>query len=606
MFTLYNDAKRGTLSAWSWPSREVASMRGNQFNISDDFTPLQAGEVGTNYLSPEMYRSFLSSNVQADLPRFRANMQESVALSLHVDGSVDRTQVDNIHIMGKVVSKQGLMNLAFLGFEEPECRGAQGYMKAVKEATQISWAWETVLNAMSSIVTDGASINTGEKGGLWSLLESQIKAQDQNKPLLKIWCAAHRAALAWENLTSSVVEAMNIVRSCASLSTFFHTSALRNRELRSKASELNLKLVQFPPLFEVRWTEFTHSLLSAILQSWQALVAYFQRERERENKDTDRTTRQGFLKTLTSLDKLRLLCVMCDLAYLYKRFQKHMDGDNIVSFDIKLFASQFLQSVQNLKNRSLLGGLEEQLNERLVRKGDVFTLHGVELTVDTPRRTSQCNKFVTDKRSFMAIRNEILETIENFVQQRLDTGEFSALSPLEKFDSNVTDDQLKQRHAKICPEMALIDFATSYREAAADRRLAEKKCSGCLTLLGAVPSWRSLFVAVARVAAATPSSSDVERLISYYNLVKTRDRSSLDKSRMKDYLHVRFNMPCLSEFDPLPAVRHWLEAKDRRSKCTTVKSTAQEWYRHVFPQDGPEQQHDNADTGSTPNLAVSF
>lgn len=101
--------------------------------------------------------------------------------------------------------------------------------------------------------------------------------------------------------------------------------------------------------------------------------------------------------------------------------------------------------------------------------------------------------------------------------------------------------------------MALIYFATSYREAASDTRLAANKCSTCLSLLAAVPSRRSLSVAVARVAATTPTSSDVERLISYYNIVKTSDRSSMDKNTMKDNLHVRFNMPCLSEFDPLAA-----------------------------------------------------
>ena len=100
--------------------------------------------------------------------------------------------------------------------------------------------------------------------------------------------------------------------------------------------------------------------------------------------------------------------------------------------------------------------MEDQLNERLVQNSDSFTLHGVKLIVDTPRRTSQCNKFVTDKCSFMSIRNELVETIENFVQQRLNTGEFSELLPLEQFYRNVMDDQLKHCRAKICPGIALL------------------------------------------------------------------------------------------------------------------------------------------------------
>ena len=37
MLTVFNDAKRGTLSAWSWPSREVAFQRGKQFLEKQQF-----------------------------------------------------------------------------------------------------------------------------------------------------------------------------------------------------------------------------------------------------------------------------------------------------------------------------------------------------------------------------------------------------------------------------------------------------------------------------------------------------------------------------------------------------------------------------------------
>lgn len=33
MIDVFNDAKRGTLSAWSWPSREVVQIKKSQLNL---------------------------------------------------------------------------------------------------------------------------------------------------------------------------------------------------------------------------------------------------------------------------------------------------------------------------------------------------------------------------------------------------------------------------------------------------------------------------------------------------------------------------------------------------------------------------------------------
>lgn len=47
MCTIFNDAKRGTLSGWSWPSREVVSLKTKSLNIHEpfkDFVP-KAGDL---------------------------------------------------------------------------------------------------------------------------------------------------------------------------------------------------------------------------------------------------------------------------------------------------------------------------------------------------------------------------------------------------------------------------------------------------------------------------------------------------------------------------------------------------------------------------------
>ncbi|KAE9525815.1 hypothetical protein AGLY_014041 [Aphis glycines] len=65
--------------------------------------------------------------------------------------------------------------MLFIGFEEPE-------------------------------IKDGANLNTGQKKGLWALFEKDREDKSIQIPFLKMWCTVHRSALAWETLTTNVIE----------------------------------------------------------------------------------------------------------------------------------------------------------------------------------------------------------------------------------------------------------------------------------------------------------------------------------------------------------------------------------------------------------------
>ena len=65
----------------------------------------------------------------------------------------------------------------FLGVAEPDERGAVGIMNALTLTTTFDDDGLKILisSIISSIVTNGASVNVGEKGGVWKLLELEIK-----------------------------------------------------------------------------------------------------------------------------------------------------------------------------------------------------------------------------------------------------------------------------------------------------------------------------------------------------------------------------------------------------------------------------------------------
>lgn len=189
-------------------------------------------------------------------------------------------------------------------------------------------------------MTDGASVNIGERGELWTLFKQKYRSLEENSiPLITIWCAAHRSNLAWKDTSNLVSEVQHLVLTLTSLSTFFRTSALRSRELENIAKVNNCKLLRIPKFFQVRWTEFSFSLVNSVLVFWHALVLFFQTSKEKESK--------RFLKFLTNIDNLRLLCFLADTLLIFSRYQQTIQSDFITILDLTKGQSLLLNGFEH-------------------------------------------------------------------------------------------------------------------------------------------------------------------------------------------------------------------------------------------------------------------
>lgn len=94
-----------------------------------------------------------------------------------------------------------------------------------------------------------------------------------------------------------------------------------------------------------------------------------------------------------------------------------------------------------------------------------------------------------------------------------------------------------------------------------------------------------LITVLARIAACTPNSADVERVISSNNNLKTIKRMTMLIPTENDYLYIHLNMPSLSKWNPRPAVsRYLIEVNRRQSHRTseTTTTTQQPYFKHVF------------------------
>ena len=241
---VYHGAKRLTLSANSFPSRVVVSRLAREFSF-DDWSASDMPQ-DLQYLSPNVHSEFLKCIVKSDRNSLALKMSGALAISLRCDGSVDRTQIDKIYLMAKAISKDGEENNIFLGAGEPKERGAQGVHNAIvaaclatlgeniKGEDALLTQSKKVFRRASSFVTDGASVNTGEKNGLWALIDRDFNlplGDEPLTPMIKIWCAAHHSQLAWKSDANSIKEVSHLIQQLSSISTFFHASGIRTREL---------------------------------------------------------------------------------------------------------------------------------------------------------------------------------------------------------------------------------------------------------------------------------------------------------------------------------------------------------------------------------------
>lgn len=483
------------MNAWSWPSRHVANHIAQQFDATNEFEVARVNPEVVQYVTPTNHGDLLSTIVSADMVNLKKEMFSALAISLRVDGSVDRMQIDNIHVMAKIVSKDGEEKLVFLGFDEPEERGAEGYLGAVISAIRRSGLDPNeVLHSLSSIVTDGEAMNTGHKRGLWALIDKH-RMENGDPPLLKIWCAVHRSNLMWKSVVQSVEEVKRLISDAVSVSTHFHQSSLRTKELEKVAKELNIELMRFPAYFEVRWAEFVHRLLQVVIHNWPALIHYWKQQQETSH---DRES-PGFLKIWTSVETLHLLHFLVDILSSLSRLQQGFQRDDVTIFEVTSQLDLFKKRIEDLQTSQILGGMEERFTENREEESD-GTIKFQQIPVfHKQKRGKQHHLYVSTDRDVFAIRNEVVLSLRDFVDVRFEVDEWSVFRILNTFEG--TDEEIRQLHSHIASDVdSLMAFSESFRECGACSKVkAARTLRDKVHLIRHVSSWKPVAIALTRV-----------------------------------------------------------------------------------------------------------
>lgn len=276
MITVYNDAKRTTLSAWSWPSRQVAA------EMASNYVKHELTNINLQYLNPSHHAELLNTIVQSDIMNLRNRLRNALAISLRFDSSTDRTQNHNVYLMANIIFRDTSISTIFLGFLTPldGNSDATTYFQLIKKIVKRYLPWDELFQLTTSVVSDGASVNTGKYEGLWIQMKKERRASNNsNLPLFSIWCIAHRVNLVWKAVCENHCLVKNLIQDMSNLSSYFHQSGERTQKLKHISSENNItNILKYPTYFAVRWTEFTFDLLNAVLRNWRGSIVYFTSE----------------------------------------------------------------------------------------------------------------------------------------------------------------------------------------------------------------------------------------------------------------------------------------------------------------------------------------
>lgn len=104
---------------------------------------------------------------------------------------MDRTQIDKIYILLKIVNVAGDLETIFIGIGQKKERGAAGLFKATKQGIIVNAGediYKLIISRVSSICIDGENQNTGDKHSLRVLFEDECKRHRSDLPLTKLWC----------------------------------------------------------------------------------------------------------------------------------------------------------------------------------------------------------------------------------------------------------------------------------------------------------------------------------------------------------------------------------------------------------------------------------
>lgn len=327
----------------------------------------------------------------------------------------------------------------------------------------------------------------------------------------------------------------------------------------------NYQLLALPKLYDIRWTEFSHTIVHNLLRSWRALMHYFD-----ANKDTN-ATEMGFFTFLSQLKNLRLIAFIADLLQIFSRYHKKTQDNKLTMISLVQHIRSLKNALTDLKEENLLGGWEDTLLNDLERDEEgIFTLKGFEISEG--ERSRRATVTTVD---FSSTRNNIIDTIVDCLDERFKSDE-EIVETIEPFVNFSKTANLRQIHRLFGTDIDLSSLQLQFNELV-DQKIAMRMNGDMGEIIKTIASnsnYEDILTILSRIYVCTPHSADVERCISANNLIKTPLRNRVVIETENKYLYIYFNMPALENWNPRPAIKQFMDEKNRKDYSNVIQRKA--------------------------------
>ncbi len=423
---------------------------------------------------------------------------------------------------------------------------------------------------------DGASVNMGEHEGVGA----KLKRDYDMGWLIVMWCVAHRIELAILDAVKTNPAISKFEQQLKSVLGFYDKYHAKNRrEAKALAEVFDEVFVHLPPIKEQRWAASKVRADQAMRKDYHVVVSHLTNVAAGtpgHNQEVREIKAGAYLKDITSPKFLYTLHFLIDVLEIVKKLSLTFQSDDLLIFEVPEKIQACIVSLLALK--SIPGPNMKIFMESYDRQGRKFKAEGggfVDLTGHCP---------VLDYTD--ASTRKILDDMVKYLKTRFkdflgETGPVKAFK-IFNYDLYPNDNESLAVHGA----EDLVTLLTHFKQLFSEEEIAQAQVEfpGFKTCLaqyrgqspttvykfflrsayeGSNVRFPVMMKLVELMLVVSCSTAKVERSFSQLNLIKTPLRQSMSQDLLQDLMIIQMEGPSLADFDPLPAIEHYLTSGQR-------------------------------------------
>ena len=504
---------------------------------------------------------------------------ESRFLSLLGDGSTDRSIIEQesafVRYCDQGVPKTSLVDVVAL--EYCDANGVlAGLLKALESRSLKIENLKDPSKPGPTMVCanfDGASVNMGEYEGVGAKLKRDFSMEW----LIVMWCVAHKIELAMLDAVKSNSAITQFEEHFKSVLGFYDKLHVKNRrEAKSLAEILDEMYVHLPPIKEQRWVASKVRANQAMRKDYHILVSHLTTVAAGTPGHTQSTREVkagAYLKYITSPRFLYMLHFLIDVLEIVKKMSLAFQSDDLLIFQVPEKVKACIVSLLALKK--IPGPTMKIFMESYDRKNKKFKAEGggiVDLCGPCP-----------DLKYTDASTHKILDDMVKYLKDRFKDflSESGPVRAFKIFNYNLYPNDNESLAVYGAEE--LVTLLTHFSELFDEAEIAQAQVEfpgfkACLAQYKGQPpqtvhkfllrsaydgsnvNFPVMMKLLELMIVISCSTAKVERSFSQLNLIKTAQRQSMSQDLLRDLMIIQIEGPSLEDFDPIPAIEHYLTA----------------------------------------------